>query len=962
MSNKNLTTICSSFFNEHTNKTILFNEFEDKIVLLEEVTKEDLKSIEEILIHHTNIFYDYNVDSCGRKRRAIKSFFLKLTFEKLVKKYFNYDSKFSSEYMYKTLFQLKKMGKILLPYKIPDNKNAYYNFETYKYKDLFFDNLSNELDNFNNFMINYTNEIHFLQKGTRYKGDLYKKLQRIYFSTNLKSLSDFEPKLAKLIFDIDKEEQKVLVRKNTLISYLFETFNDYYVKNVNQYNWKELYYEKEKNKDSLYFSDFINKIDNTWITYCNEYVEIKSKINKQIDKEISILRKFLSFLMNNNLQFLKIVDMDRKKHFRDISNNNKNTYFEYVKNLNITDRHKNNYMLVVDDFINFIREEYLNRLPVLLTENDRFFRERKNSLTTRKRVPSSIINKAKEILLRNDYEFCKEYQYKHLLNWKLLDENGDKNYWNGFTVVMYILLTYPIRNKQARWLDSGELDEYIIDFEKMEYITNPNPNSIKGRKEGCLQIEEDYFTGKKFYVFHLNTNKTGKPYTIPYVPNEILKMLKEQIEWNRKYGFHFPKPIKAYEREKDRIEENLLEDSVPLTAYPTLKQRKRIGVIKDSMLMKFYHYLMKEVEKEIYEETGEKIVLTYETDNYRKQHKNVFDIHSLRVSGITNLIEAGVPVEVVSQFVAGHSSVVMTLYYNKNSMEEINKIIDDMYNNNKDKLLEDLEKLHSYEDFERQLIPATNEFKRESFKILQDNKGYWNIGLSGICTVSCNELGRDDKCCPKCKYWITGTPFLIGQTTELNDLMYKIRKKADKVKKLNTKYIETFSEQIKGEIELLNDDIGYMISEWSIRYKFIEQSISLLNKKEISNEKLPSLINSNNDLKLGIKNENNFGLSHNICNSSELIDVFENNEAQFELELFVNKILSHNDIEPFLFKLEREDSLKVSNLFAKYILENYNQNHIEELIEGKCKLEYSKINEIKKLINTYDNNLIEYKE
>jgi len=371
---------------------------------------------------------------------------------------------------------------------------------------------------------------------------------------------------------------------------------------------------------------------------------------------------------------------------------------------------------------------------------------------------------------------------------------------------------------------------------------------------------------------------------------------------------------------------------------------------------------MKEVEKEIYEETGEKIVLTYETDNYRKQHKNVFDIHSLRVSGITNLIEAGVPVEVVSQFVAGHSSVVMTLYYNKNSMEEINKIIDDMYNNNKDKLLEDLEKLHSYEDFERQLIPATNEFKRESFKILQDNKGYWNIGLSGICTVSCNELGRDDKCCPKCKYWITGTPFLIGQTTELNDLMYKIRKKADKVKKLNTKYIETFSEQIKGEIELLNDDIGYMISEWSIRYKFIEQSISLLNKKEISNEKLPSLINSNNDLKLGIKNENNFGLSHNICNSSELIDVFENNEAQFELELFVNKILSHNDIEPFLFKLEREDSLKVSNLFAKYILENYNQNHIEELIEGKCKLEYSKINEIKKLINTYDNNLIEYKE
>jgi DNA-directed RNA polymerase subunit F len=237
---------------------------------------------------------------------------------------------------------------------------------------------------------------------------------------------------------------------------------------------------------------------------------------------------------------------------------------------------------------------------------------------------------------------------------------------------------------------------------------------------------------------------------------------------------------------------------------------------------------------------------------------------------------------------------------------------------------------------------------------MQDNKGYWNVGLSGICTVKCDEMGRPDKCCAKCQYWITGAPFIIGQVTEVNDLMYRIRAKAKKVKKLNMKYLEDFSDQVLGQIELLKEEVSTMISEWSLRYKYVNKSLELLNS---SGENLPALITSEK-VKLSIDKMDDFGIAFNICKYNELISEFDNTEAQFELEYFINKILINNSIEPFLFRLEREDSLKASNMFAKHILENYSYYHIEELIDGSMKLEGHDIKEIKFLI---DNKLIEYK-
>jgi len=968
-------------------KDVKFNE-QKKIVLLKNITKNDLKNCVEYISNSMNKIYDNNnVNEIVRKKREVK--------QKLEKLKDNFDITKYSEYY----FTLKKSTKeidlrmfqfmffyfvkndyLLLPYQTKLIPYKYYNFNTLDEFNIFFNDNENIKKIGKKLLINKEE----IKKTTveKYKYNIW---QRIVFSSNIKNLKDFHPEIVYCFFNLEKETNKnessilpvssfrdLCSKYETILKGEKEHYKD----------WYKIYSKCiEKEKKYVYFNEYYenNTIKKEWIKITNQYINnIISQQYKQVDNYIGSINTWFDFLIKENFNFINIDSFDKEKHIRDLSNRNKTTYYEYVRKLDLVNQNKNKKLSVIQELFIFIQENYYNNLPTLFSKYDRFFDNKKqNTITNRKRIPSSIINIAKELLLKDNYQFNKDYIDEKTVLTDLKDTNGEKIYWYGYTVALYILLTYPIRNKQARWLDSGELDENIINFEKMEYVKNTNPYAIKGRKECCIQIETDYFSQKKYYVLYLNTNKTGKQYKIPYMDNQVLKMIIEMIQWNRKYNFTITEPIIATDKNKDLRKNGQYENSVPLFLYPLInRQSKEKSVINDKLLMKFYSNLMIEVEKEIEKREGKKIKLVEEITTFYENNKHtpkqirlqpIFDIHSLRVSGISNLIEAGVPPEVVSQFIAGHSSVVMTLYYNKINMEEISETIQKLHNDKKDNLKEDLERIDSYEDYEKLLLSPSKEFNKSNYQLMTENKGYWNIGLSGICTVNCNELGRDDKCCPKCKYWITGTPFLIGQVTELNDLMFKIRKKAEKVKRLNLKYIETFSEQLKGEIELLNSDISILVSEWSIRYKFVEQSLSLLNKNKENNDleenvnNKPTLLNSNNNLKLGISEENDFGLSYNICSTSELIEEFDNNEAQYELELFVNKILSHNNIEPFLFRLEREESLKVSNIFAKYILENYNNNHIEELIKGKSKLENNKINEIKSLIKNFEDNLIEYK-
>lgn len=73
--------------------------------------------------------------------------------------------------------------------------------------------------------------------------------------------------------------------------------------------------------------------------------------------------------------------------------------------------------------------------------------------------------------------------------------------------------------------------------------------------------------------------------------------------------------------------------------------------IAAARLASFYTRALAEVQERIKRKHGHELRLVERGED--GELKWLVDLHSLRVSGITALIESGVPLEVVSQFVAG---------------------------------------------------------------------------------------------------------------------------------------------------------------------------------------------------------------------------------------------------------------------------------------------------------------------
>ena len=75
---------------------------------------------------------------------------------------------------------------------------------------------------------------------------------------------------------------------------------------------------------------------------------------------------------------------------------------------------------------------------------------------------------------------------------------------------------------------------------------------------------------------------------------------------------------------------------------------------------------------------GEDIQIVTSYNKYKESDEpngSIFVPHGLRVTGLTALMEAGVPIEVLSKIVAGHASILMTLHYIKFNNTHITDVL-----------------------------------------------------------------------------------------------------------------------------------------------------------------------------------------------------------------------------------------------------------------------------------------------
>jgi hypothetical protein len=367
----------------------------------------------------------------------------------------------------------------------------------------------------------------------------------------------------------------------------------------------------------------------------------------------------------------------------------------------------------------------------------------------------------------------------------VVNDRGDwvEKYCPVLVVFLYAVALLGSRGAQAKRLDSGEgdLERYNPINDEWETNTGSNagywvrthgPNSLENRQRNyaCRY-------GKKTYVW-LNTNKTGKPYSAEADRNLHLR-LWEVRQYNEKFN-----PIDGPIDGREYIDglSNYPLPSVrgmpiifPLFRLPpsSRSRRTREQPPSASLIQKAHCLVMAEVERRFNQQHPDRpIKLVRRNPTTNQLEKSLYTLHGFRSHKATKKLREGVPFEVVSANVMGHSSLKMTSVYDRRSPEEFDRLLNPSSISERSKTQYDfMRQLGNLEESEALRQTAT--IFRDGLDIAASKDSYAglvNVEL-GMCAVGetrCDtggpggtDVGRRN--CILCRYLISGSPW----TTEL---------------------------------------------------------------------------------------------------------------------------------------------------------------------------------------------------
>ncbi len=544
------------------------------------------------------------------------------------------------------------------------------------------------------------------------------------------------------------------------------------------------------------------------------------------------------------------------------------------------------------------------------------FKTTKASKTFRPRIPQNILEAMIDTLLEPDENGEPTFTWARSVttsdNAHFIDNLNDSDicleWFPARCTCLAMLLLIPIRSIQGRWLDQGLLDKYIFNPNtgKMELNTHPLANfkyengknhlEQYGRPSGVIQMAYDEIIGSEEPLIYISTNKTQlwdpsrkTGYEIPWPDGKRLEsstieelrdkgrrlgyvynVLKFQIRWLERFD-NSPIPLTFYHT-SDRNHTNLNNDSLlklpmftpifrdfnePISYKYNGEIFQSFSPISKQKILGLFNSLAVETERRM-RDAGYNVTLT-QTSTQQNNPKCIFDVHSLRVAGISNLIEMGIPAHIVSEFVAGHMSLLMTLYYYKSTPAHIREHLYAAWEKNGTHL-STASSVFNLEHFNSTSIHSPVVL-RDTLEIFDDRSSATRI-LGGICLAggsgegcSIGAIYTSEKSgfygpvqggCGNCRFFRTGPPFLLEQAYAANDVMIKMRVRGSERKELtnelnrlrvlqddgssigNLHMIEKELAMVRSHIEGIESTLETLMSDWYNRFIMFVESEKLL--------------------------------------------------------------------------------------------------------------------------------------
>ena len=194
-----------------------------------------------------------------------------------------------------------------------------------------------------------------------------------------------------------------------------------------------------------------------------------------------------------------------------------------------------------------------------------------------------------------------------------------------------------------------------------------------------------------------------------------------------------------------------------------------------------------------------------------------FPLHALRVSLITGLVmEGGLPIEVVSKLIAGHHSLIQTIYYTKIGIDHMNKLMADAelkMTENEARGHKIFLMRHGRDEINQRfasvsedgITAAMNQQSEAGFVF--DDKGICPVGCA-MCDVGGEKLSEAkdrkdyapvpgyprERNCIRCRFFLTGPAWLHALNAKFNHIAYQATLAAERYNRF-TEQVTALEEQ-----------------------------------------------------------------------------------------------------------------------------------------------------------------------
>ncbi|RAI71902.1 hypothetical protein DOZ80_08700 [Pseudomonas fluorescens] len=567
-------------------------------------------------------------------------------------------------------------------------------------------------------------------------------------------------------------------------------------------------------------------------------------------------------------------------------------------------------------------------------------------------------------------------------------KQGDKYllWFPGYWMLAYTLISIPARARQVAYNDSGEFDEYIADIEndKIVWVKNKNPLAKCKSRQAFIQRCDDNAWG-----MHFTSNKTsylGDGYDVPWAPETLVYWMIRFRKWQEKYN-----SIKRSKPWTECTRTNLNEGQLKRKGANCFLFR----AFKEEQPPAYTARLSERLAAALYFTQPRNLSLATFVDGRShgslSHYESKYTPHCMRVSLITAYVmEFGLPIEVVMKL-AGHASVVMSIYYVKvgaaflrRRMDEGEKLAlrDQAYaaqemleQNRLDELTHDL---IANSELALQVLRAGNvgstlvrDYGLCPYAAARCEDGGALVGGTNIWhPVPAGYLGIQN--CVRCRHFITGPIFLGGLLSLWNEISLRLNFLSEHYFDFE-KEIENWLEQIKvlDELEYDMEQIGGFFDpkersriELEIRKlqsekegvakkmdmflcdiqaitKQINECKALIAEQTSKDEaQVQLVVHDQNEIKIEIEQTSLFQQLNEVCINASIFQSASADFATPRRSQMIDRMALINKIRPAMCSLSEKEQLAVGNQVTKFLLQRLKTwGRVDQLIDGHILLE-----------------------